>query len=300
MNNDARMIDHNAAIPAERSPHGDPVTVLETWLDRIASTYALKPAHKELTAARKLLVKETEALDALVRWSNNKPTHGSLFAAYTAGDLTADELAEHLADMQSRAVVSLPSLAGTLSTLGRQCRREASTHLRAIPETWWLDLVRDTADTLRASADEHADALGINEPRPVVPGVRSTVHPWAPDGAALKHTQTAYHWQRLGEVLTELYDVLSIASVLREFGVLDPVPGRPERHMLMWLNLDELAGTPSLSREFYLANRATGGLGLWTADQLAVDPNDLGPADLAELERQEAIRQAKAFQSTSR
>lgn len=247
-------------------PHMLPVTV-----ERIGATYGVSVKHKRLNAANDLLAKSNVAAEAVSAWRARRASAPyDVLEEFIGGDLPAEELPERLAHATLMAEsVSDERVNGLLTQLGAQVQRAAVTDLRAVPESAWLNPFRPIVERLIGEANALADTLGINAPRQQREGIRSVLHPWEPDATELMDTARRHAWESLAEKLLELYGVLEVVVELRTTGVVTTNEQRPLAHMLWWKNLDQLDGDPTLLREFFLANRHDGGLGLWTSEELA-------------------------------
>lgn len=267
MNDQIRHGESNARAthdPAFAQPVTVPVTV-----HRLADRYGVTVKHKNLTAATKLLARSDEAAEAVTSWRARRANAPyDVVHEFASGEAAASDLPDRLAEATVAAQVSDTTMNGYLDVLTKQVERMAATELRNVPEDAWLAPFRPVVESLLAECNTLADTLAIDAPRPQVPGVRSMLHRWEPTPTELSDINRRHAWEKLAEKLSELYDLLGLVVDLRVHGLVRDVDGRPLAHMLWWKHLDRLDGDPLLLREFFLANRHEGGLGLWSTEQL--------------------------------
>lgn len=155
-----------------------------------------------------------------------------------------------------------------LDHAGRAAAAVAMAGLTEVSEKQWLEPLRPHVEQAIAEANEHADALGIIEPRARQAGTRTSEHPWAPSRVDLERTTLRHEWERLGEALLHLDTLHGIADELRRHGLIPRVAGRDWCEDYRWLVASRLTGRPGEFREFWLANRHHAQPGLFTAAEL--------------------------------
>lgn len=246
------------------------LSALLTTLDVHAGIIGITVDFPEVEQARQLQTRAGElqaAFDA--REASGRSRAVAAGAAYAKGDLGADATIKRLIDAAMLTGETAKRAREHLDAALGPVRAEGPALLRSISEGRWLDLLRPIADRHIAAANEVADELDLDVPRPGRPGVRTSQHPHAPTPLELGSLPARHRWERLEEALDRLDQVHAFVDVLRRWGFIPLVPGRSVAEDYRWRRLDRLDGRPDLLREFFVANRHRGEPGIWSSAELA-------------------------------
>ena len=241
--------------------------------------YGITWKAKALTDARALHTRGQQLLDALDHSHQEAAAQATQTATdYVAGTIEASSVLDAAGRAAAFAQPNRETAQQFVDNVVRAIHRSAWTQLQSVTEAAWLAPMRPVIEAFIAKANNYAKELGIDEPAVTAgPGWRTNRHPWEPTETELRDTATRHAWENLTETIEEWHRAAGVLDMLRSFGLLPVVEGRPQLEDYRWLNIDALDGQPSRVGAFFLANRHEGGPGVYTSAQMI----EAGPGNLS-------------------
>ncbi|UYM03447.1 hypothetical protein [Solicola gregarius] len=214
-----------------------------------------------LVAAGRAEPDEKPLHDAVDSYLKSKTSAAKVVAAAN----TIDDANEH----RKRHHGSGLGMTGALGQAISKINAQGLAKLAAVPEDAWIGWLKPEVDALIAQANEIADRIGIDNPRPPERGVRDLNHPWGPTMHQLEvDTEMRHNWENLELVLNKLNAAHSFADALRGLGLVPLAEKRTTPLEHRWRAADKVAGDPRRVPEHWMRNRHVGQPGVWTSAEL--------------------------------